>query len=780
MSKKAQQTIEKDTISFTSLFDMFNRRNIAVTLFVLLLSLLLGLLYIYFQTPVYQSHVSLEVDLGNQQRGLPDANDLLASIQQPAAAAIETEMDVLKSDFLLSKVIDETYDNVKIYNETQHPKTEYYKERPIHIHHVHVKNPQFYNQKFIIQPMDDQRFHIELAHSLTGKIKHLIGLPDTYSFSGTFRYGKKVETKDFSFIVANLHAKPSETYAFVIKYKPDQIEEIRKKMNIKPASLRSTVIEVIYQDVHPRRLKDFLTFLSKAYIHQNMEKKSEEASATLYFLNQKLGEIRKEFKKSADKLKRYKEHNDIIDIDTKTREVVDRIINLETEYGEVELDYKSFSILKKELDKGNYSAIGGYSDRYPVLANIINNLQTLEAQKTGLQEQLTDLHPDIKSITNQIHKVKQSLKNVTKGIEDILRKRKNELHRMIAKQKAKIQVLPEKEQDLVNLERINSINERLYYYLLQKQSELSLVKSAKSSDVRILDYPDLPLTPVKPNKKIVLMTSLFFGLVLSMLLAHFRRDYKIYSVKDVERYSHIPVFGEIPYIQNEKLYNSVYVLTDPRSVASEAFRRIRVNLEYTVTPQQSKVVMVTSSVPNEGKTVVAANLAAVIGMSEKRTILLSLDMRRPEMHHKFKLSNKIGISDVLAGKAELEDVIWQHEIYPNLNIITSGRIPPNPAELLASEHMQEVLTQLRKDYDYIILDTPPVNYAADAMVLLKYVDITLFVVKSGFTEQKYLTELDEMVEKLKIERCGIVLNSVKNKYASRKNFDKKYIYYEPV
>ena len=759
---------------------MFNRKNIAVTFLILLFSLLTGLLYIYFKTPVYQSHVSLEVDLENQQRGLPDANDLLATIQQPAAAAIETEIDVLKSDFLLSKVIDETYDNVKIYNENLNPKIEYYKDRPIHIHHVNIKNPRFYNQKFIIKPINEQRFYIELKHSHTEKIKRLLGLSSADYFSGTFRYNQKISTKYFSFVVSNINAKTSETYTFVIKYKPNQIKEVRKKMNIKPASLRSTVIEVIYQDVHPQRLKDFLTFLAREYIHQNMEKKSHEASATLYFLNQKLGEIRKEFKKSADKLKQYKEHNDIIDIDTKTREVMERIINLETEYGEVELDYKSFSILKRELDKGNYSAIGGYSDRYPVLANIINNLQTLEAQKTGLQEQLTDLHPDIKSITHQIHKVKQSLKNVTKGIEDILRKRKNELHRMIAKQKAKIQVLPEKEQDLVNLERINSINERLYYYLLQKQSELSLVKSAKSSDVRILDYPDLPLTPVKPNKKIVLMTALFFGLVLSMLLAHFRRDYKIYSVKDVERYSHIPVFGEIPYIQNEKLYNSVYVLTDPRSVASEAFRRIRINLEYTVTPQQNKIVMVTSSVPNEGKTVVAANLAAVIGMSEKRTILLSLDMRRPEMHHKFKLSNKIGISDVLAGKAKLEDVIWQHEIYPNLNIITSGRIPPNPAELLASEHMQEVLTQLRKDYDYIILDTPPVNYAADAMVLLKYVDITLFVVKSGFTEQKYLTELDEMVEKLKIERCGIVLNSVKNKYASRKNFDKKYIYYEPV
>lgn len=276
------------------------------------------------------------------------------------------------------------------------------------------------------------------------------------------------------------------------------------------------------------------------------------------------------------------------------------------------------------------------------------------------------------------------------------------------------------------------------------------------------------------------MTALFFGLVLSMLLAYFRRDHKIYSIKDIEKQSHLPVFGEIPYIEDQKLYNSVYVLTNPRSVASEAFRRIRVNLEYTTTPQKSKVVMVTSSVPNEGKTVVAANLAAVIGMSEKRTILLSLDMRRPEMHYKFKLSNKIGISDVLAGKADLKDVIWQHEVYPNLNIITSGRIPPNPAELLASHRMKEVLEELRKRYDYIIIDTPPVNYAADAMVLIKYVDITLFVVKSGFTELRYLKELEALIKKMHIEHYGIVLNSVKNKYASRKNFDKKYIYYEPV
>jgi len=190
--------------------------------------------------------------------------------------------------------------------------------------------------------------------------------------------------------------------------------------------------------------------------------------------------------------------------------------------------------------------------------------------------------------------------------------------------------------------------------------------------------------------------------------------------------------------------------------------------------------LVTSNIPNEGKTVVAANLASVIGMSEKRVIILSLDLRRPEMHHKFGLSNKVGMSDLLAGKVSLKEAIWEHAIYPNLNIITSGRIPPNPAELLSSNKMKSVIEALKKEYDYIILDTPPINYVADAVTLFKLADINLFVVKSDFTEVKHINEFNKLVEKLSLENVGIILNSVKKKYNNLEQFDYKYLYYEPL
>jgi len=267
--------------------------------------------------------------------------------------------------------------------------------------------------------------------------------------------------------------------------------------------------------------------------------------------------------------------------------------------------------------------------------------------------------------------------------------------------------------------------------------------------------------------------------VLVHTLLRTKLDVRLKTPEDITEATNMPLYGIIPFVENDT-YNSAYVLEDSTSTASEAFRAIKTNLDYVISPNGAKVILVTSSVPNEGKTVVAANLASVIGMSEKRVVILSLDLRRPEMHHKFGLTNKIGMSDVLSEKVSLKEVIWEHELYPNLNIITSGRIPPNPAELLSSSRMKKVVESLKKKYDYIILDTPPINYVADAVALFKYADINLFVVKSDFTEQKHMQELNTLIEKIGLENSGIILNSVKKKHNKLEQFDYKYLYYEPL
>ncbi len=321
-----------------------------------------------------------------------------------------------------------------------------------------------------------------------------------------------------------------------------------------------------------------------------------------------------------------------------------------------------------------------------------------------------------------------------------------------------------------------------YYkkFLATKVANLMVEREAAKFERRVLQKAKSDSKPISPNPLFVLLSALMAG--ISAVVAHsFLRslfDTRIKSPEDVKEISSLPFYGMIPYVKNGHAYNKAYVLHEPNAPASEAYRAIRNNLSYLMTPHHHKVILVTSSIPNEGKTTFSANLAAVMGMGEKRCILLSLDMRRPELHHKFGLSNKRGMSDLLSGRAQLDEVTWEHEFFQNFDIVTSGAVPPNPAELIASDKMRRLIETLRERYDYIVIDTPPLHLAGDATILMRYADITLFVLKSEFSQEQHLREIEALTKKLDLKNVGLILNSVKSRYNSSDMFDRRYIYYE--
>lgn len=777
MKQKVNLVDKNEYISFLSLFAIFNKKNIIKTLLIMILFLLLGMLYLFFTTPRYISHVSLEVDAQAAKQNRAGTDDLISTLHAPSISDIETEMDVLKSDLLISKVLAKISDSVKYFDANNIKKVEYYENSPIELEDIHVFNKSIFHKKFLVKTVDSKHFTISQEKSL---IKTIVNLNDNGIDNKVYTFGQVVKTKNYAFKVKNINSSDNNTYAFSIMYQPELLKSVKKNLNIKPASARSSVIAISYEDVNPYRVRDFLESLSYEYIKQNIDQKSKNASSTLKFLNMQVETVKDQLKISSDKLKEYKKANNLLDINTKSREVMDKLIEFDKQYAEAKLQYQSFMILKNDLNNGNFSIMAGFSKEYPILGTLVEDLQEVTAAKIALLTTLTNRHPEVLAITKKIHSTKASIRSVSSGIEKGLKKRSTELKRMVARENKTMLNLPEKEQNLANLERLFGVNEKLFSYLLQRQSELNLLQASKVSDIRVLDKPSVELKPAKPNKIVVLMTSIFLGLLFSFFASLLKFNKRIKTADDLNDHTNIPLFGIIPYVQNKESYNSAYVLEDASSTASEAFRAVRTNLDYIVSPNGSKVILVTSNIPNEGKTVVSANLASVIGMSEKRAIIVSLDLRRPEMHHKFGLSNKVGMSDVLSKKVSIKEAVWEHEVYPNLNIVTSGRIPPNPAELLASSEMTRVIEQLRKEYDYIILDTPPVNYVADAVSLFKHADINLFVVKSDYTEEKYVEQLNKLVEKLGLENSGIILNSVKKKYNKIEQFDYKYLYYESI
>ncbi len=767
---------DEEYISFVSFFKIFHRDHILKTTLITLFFLVLGVVYLFLATPKYLSHLNVEVETQRVSQNVPrGGNDLLTNINTPSSVDIETEMDVLKSDLLISKVLSQISDGVKYYDLNGFKKYEMYRKKPFVVKDIFVSKRSIFNRLFTIKVIDRDRYLISENIGLIEKIKSLFKKSKREKLKDRIGYfGKRLSGDGVAFVIEKRALNIGDKYGFMITYQPAQIKEIRRNLNIKPASARSSVIKISYEDTNPYRVKDFLDLYAKAYIEQNIEKKSKNASLTLKFLKKQLKEVKDKLKISSDRLRAYKEKNALIDVDTKNQELIDKITQYDREYSTAKLQYDSFELLKQDLAKGNYSAIGGFSDEYPILQELVAQLQDASTQKATLLTTLTKHHPDVITQQQRIENIKRHIRSVVNGIESSLKSRYREYKRLLAKANIALSKLPKKEQDLVILQRVFSVNENLYSYLLQRESELSLIKDSKVSDIRVLDRPAIELRPAKPNKFIVLVTSLFLGLLFSVIAAFIKFKKVIKDEEDISSIVSIPVIGKIPYIKDRYLYNKTYVLEYPNSGASDALREIRTNLEHIETEGKSKVILVTSSVPNEGKTVVAANLATILGMGDKKVIVLALDLRKPELHTKFKLPNQMGMSELLSGKVKLNDVIWEHSKYPNLNLITSGQVPKNPAELIDSQRMRELIEVLRESYDYIVIDSAPINYVPDTLSLFKVADITLFVVKSEVTKQSDLIEFEKLVEKLSIKRANIVINALKSRKSVKKYIDPKY------
>jgi capsular exopolysaccharide synthesis family protein len=748
-----------------------------INLLILLLFWTLGYIYYKSQTPLYGTSASIEVK--NVQHAKRDFFGNAIG----RTAGLETEIDILRSNLLIEKTLKKMGNNVHYFHKKDRFSTEeLYKSVPFKVENFIVYDPLLYGKEIMIHDLGHGKFSLEVKKSLKDRLVSFIkGYSPFRSIENVYSFNHVYATKDLAFKISKQKSFQSQPYSFSLSSLASSLNAIKRNLKVAPASTDSTVLKLDYKDNNAQKAKDFLNTLIDNYLLYSVKNQTITDRKKLEFVNAQIDTINHELAQSENQLEGFKVENDISDIQAQMEEIIKKVGLVEDKLQQERVNYRSIILLDRELKKGNYSVISSLEDRYPVLATLVQNLETLQQKKEALLVDFTEVHPNVESVTKSIKTLKESIKEIVAGIKKQVLNRKLTFEKDLALYKNMLKEFPTKEKELARRERLFKVNDEVYNYLLQKQSELSIEKVSHTSNKNVLDYAKV-VKNLNLKLPLILILSTLLGLFFILLhtIIRTKLDVKVKTPDDVSENTEIPLFGVIPFVEDKDKYNSAYVLEDATSSASEAFRAVRTNLDYVVSPNGSKVILITSNIPNEGKTVVAANLASVIGMGEKRAIILSLDLRRPEMHHKFGLSNKMGMSDVLSQKAALKEVIWEHELYPNLNIITSGRVPPNPAELLASKRMKEVIEELKKEYSYIILDTPPINYVADAVSLFKHADINLFVVKSDFTEKKYLHEINKLTEKLGLENCGIILNSVKDKYNKLEQFDYKYLYYEPL
>jgi len=394
------------------------------------------------------------------------------------------------------------------------------------------------------------------------------------------------------------------------------------------------------------------------------------------------------------------------------------------------------------------------------ITTIVTNINQLLMEKEVLQMSIKEDNIQLVKLDIKLNNLINLLLEKTKGMREINRIKKFELDKKIADQEVLLRALPVTERELLNMERKFSIHEKFYTYLMEKRIEAGIAKASNVSDNKVIDLARGEMASIiKPKRKHNYTLGLLIGILLPLGIV-FLFDIINNTIQDpsnISQKTQVPLLGAIGHNPYESF---LPVYDKPKSSFAESFRALRTNLDFMLGKEEKKVILVSSTISGEGKSFMASNLAISLAMLGKKTALLGLDLRKPKVHNLFSVDNSRGISTYLIGRDKWDDLVSATNI-PNLYVLPAGPIPPNPAELLASSKLDELFAELKKNFDYIVIDSAPVAVVTDAVLISRLCDTTLFVLRHRYTSRNVLSLVEDLSKNKTIANMALLLNDFK-------------------
>jgi len=563
------------------------------------------------------------------------------------------------------------------------------------------------------------------------------------------------------------------------------------------ATVRSSrLVEVKFEGTNPKEVADVANTLSDLFVENNFRKKYESAMQASDWMAEQMRELKVKMEQSHEALIKYERDNQIFALDQGQNVTVTKLGDLNRDLTEAEADRiakeSQFELVK--------------THRLSELTAVVQNsmIQDLQKQRYAVSGQLTDArgalgpkHPRVLQLERQLQDLDTQIQNqeqvAASRIETDYQAALNKeqlLRKAFDQQKNEANTLNSKLVEYSLLRRDYETNQQLYEGLLQRLKEAGISSGLRSSNIHVVDRARPPISPVRPRKSLNLMLSVVVGLALGCALALFN-EYMDNSVKipeEVEQLVNLPVLGIIPAVSSVMSYaarrrplaqaavtngttSELATVSQPQSVVSEAYRALRTSILLSTSRHAPQLILISSGQPREGKTTTALNLAITLAQRGDRVALVDTDLRRPRIHRSFQMANDRGLSTFLTTQAAPEDLARPVRQVPNLYVITSGPTPPNPAELLSSEPLETLFAELRRHFDFIVLDSPPAISVADSMILAAHADGVMLVVHGGVTTRETLKHTTKLMNSVNARVLGIVLNNV-----DVRSVDYKYYY----
>ncbi|WP_175632261.1 polysaccharide biosynthesis tyrosine autokinase [Pedobacter ghigonis] len=710
------------------------------------IALIIAKIKVLYTIPVYQTFASLKLQDSN-----PSAS---TSMQMPTQVynytdKIQAESFVIRSNDVVLNAISNLDYKISYYLKGRIRTTELYPAIPFQVEIIKQDSMNFSKGIYNVEAVDKNTFKIGDPNNGKAKLT-------------THRYGELLNLGNMQFRIRS--EIPNGNYSFKFNTKEDFIGRAMG-VNVAEAARFTNVMSLSLTDGNPVFAADMLNAIMKEYVRYDLIQRQRSAKQTVEFIDNQLGFINTEAGKSGNSLANYKTQNKIVDINSASSMTVGKLADFEKQKTELNIKLLGIKQLEDQVNNNRSKVEIGLDLEGELnggLGTLVAQLNTLLANREIKLSQFTSDSQPVKQVEQQIANVKIGIKNNIRLMRERNEQTLKYIDQQISGVNRSISTIPVKEQNFIKLSTNFEVNNKVRSYLSEKKLEAEMNAAATVAGAAIVNqaYPSYYSISADSNKTYTFSFLVGLGAGMGLiLLVRFLNPY-IYDKEAVEGLTKTPIIGVIrkfpDYIDQDN--RQALSIAKPKSVFAESVRSVRTNLSFLASHKQSKVICITSEISGEGKSFVTINLAGTMALIEKKVILIAADLRRSRLHKAFGVDNKKGLSSLLSGQHQLQDVLVHDEVH-QMDFIPSGPVPPNPSELLHTETMQNLLRELEKNYDYVLVDTAPVGLVSDAIPLIRNSDVNLFVIRSGVSKQRAANIPERLSREYGLNNLAIVLNA---------------------
>ncbi|KAA2239198.1 polysaccharide biosynthesis tyrosine autokinase [Chitinophaga agrisoli] len=703
-------------------------------------------LYLRYSTAYY--NITAKVLVQDAQKGGGAGEEIMEQMQLfDNKSNVDNEVEILNSRSLMERVVKTMELNVTCYVQGRVKKSEQYGNLPFHVHVLYLKDT-LKPVTYILEPDGEKGFRLTKG-----------------DLARTTRWGDTVQLPEGLIRVERTARFPLEQPAYLVRIKSidDAVAEYKGLVEFNVPNRQVSTIDLNLVYAVPEKGELVLSRLLQTYLAASVEDKNRIADSTIDFIDRRLVIVSRELAGVEQGIQNFKQANELTDLDEQAKQLVTGSGDFAKQLTEQQVKLSVVDGLEQYIkDEKNNKRIVPTSlvVQDPTFTGLVEKYNTLQLERERQLMSSTESNPMVRNMDQQLAGLRTDILNNLLSFKAGVQASVQELERNAGMLTTRIRQVPAKERVFLDYSRQQTIKQELYLYLLKKREESAISKTSNMAVARVIDPAKSDALPFTPKRILIYLVGLILGVVVPAAFLYLKEvlNRRVLDKDDILQHTPVPILAEIGHSDDKDM---VVVTANARTPVAEQFRAMRTNLQFVLTGANEKVILLTSSMSGEGKSFIATNLAAILAVSGKKVVLLEMDLRKPKISEKLHLSNQLGFSNYSIGKASLNEIIRPSGIHDNCWLISSGPVPPNPAELMLLNQTSEMFQELRRRFDYVIIDTAPIGLVTDAQLLGRFADVTLFVIRQGHTFKQQLQFTKDLYVYKRMPKMELVVNDVK-------------------